>query len=57
MRLATPPTIRSLIGWVQSTEEGWPVDGFQLHQAYPAYKPNYIEARYAKGYDMAARQR
>jgi hypothetical protein len=41
-------------GWVQSTEEGWPVGGFRLHQAYPNYKPNYTAAKYAKGYDMAA---
>ncbi|HSK46749.1 MAG TPA: cytochrome c3 family protein [Coriobacteriia bacterium] len=38
--------------WVQSTEQGWPVGGFRLHTAYPAYIPNYTEARYAKGYNM-----
>jgi hypothetical protein len=41
-------------GWVASTEEGWPVGGFRLHTSYPNYKPNYTEARYAKGYNMLA---
>jgi cytochrome c553 len=36
-------------GWVSSMEEGWPVGGPRLHQAYPDYKPNYTEAKYAKG--------
>jgi hypothetical protein len=41
-------------GFVQSTEEGWPTGGFRLHTQYPGYKPSYTEARYAKGYNMAA---
>ncbi len=39
-------------GFVSSVEEGWPVNGFRLHTAYPAYVPNYTTAMYAKGYDM-----
>ena len=39
-------------GFVSSVETGWPVNGFRLHTAYPAYKPNYTTAMYAKGYDM-----
>ena len=31
--------------------------GFRLHTAYPAYKPNYTSARYAKGYDMTQNTR
>ncbi|HET6351450.1 MAG TPA: cytochrome c3 family protein [Coriobacteriia bacterium] len=41
-------------GFVASTEEGWPVGGFHLHQEYANYKPDYTTGRYAKGYDMAA---
>ena len=41
-------------GFVSSVETGWPVNGFRLHTAYPAYKPNYTTAMYAKGYDMTA---
>jgi predicted Fe-S protein YdhL (DUF1289 family) len=36
-------------GWVSSVEPGWPVGGFQLHTAYPAYVPNYTTPLYAKG--------
>jgi len=39
-------------GFVSSVEQGWPVNGFRLHTAYPAYTPNYTTAMYAKGYDM-----
>jgi len=39
-------------GFVSSVEPGWPVAGFRLHTAYPAYTPNYTTAMYAKGYDM-----
>ena len=39
-------------GFVSSVEPGWPVNGFRLHTAYPAYTPNYTTAMYAKGYDM-----
>lgn len=39
-------------GFVSSVEIGWPVNGFRLHTAYPAYRPNYTTAMYAKGYDM-----
>lgn len=39
-------------GFVSSVETGWPVNGFRLHTAYPAYEPDYTTARYAKGYDM-----
>jgi len=39
-------------GYVSSVETGWPVNGFRLHTAYPAYEPNYTTAMYAKGYDM-----
>ncbi len=41
-------------GFVSSVEPGWPVNGFRLHTAYPAYTPNYTTAMYAKGYDMLA---
>ncbi len=41
-------------GYVSSVETGWPAGGFRLHTAYPAYKPNYTEPRYARGYDMTA---
>ncbi len=39
---------------MSSVETGWPVNGFRLHTAYPAYSPDYTTARYAKGYDMTA---
>jgi predicted CXXCH cytochrome family protein len=39
-------------GFVSSVEAGWPVNGFRLHTAYPAYTPNYTTPMYAKGYDM-----
>jgi len=39
-------------GFVSSVETGWPVNGFRLHTAYPAYTPNYTTPMYAKGYDM-----
>lgn len=51
------PTNPNPDGFVASTEEGWPVGGFRLHQpegTYDAYKPDYTTARYAKGYNMAA---
>jgi predicted CXXCH cytochrome family protein len=41
-------------GFVSSVEPGWPVNGFRLHTAYPAYTPNYTTPMYAKGYDMPA---
>jgi predicted CXXCH cytochrome family protein len=41
-------------GYVSSVETGWPVNGFRLHTAYPAYSPDYTTARYAKGYNMTA---
>lgn len=40
-------------GFVSSVETGWPVNGFRLHTAYPAYRPNYTTAMYAKGYNQA----
>ena len=39
-------------GFVSSVEVGWPTKGFRLHTAYPAYKPSYTTAMYAKGYDQ-----
>lgn len=39
-------------GFVSSVETGWPVNGFELHQDYPGYVPNYTTAYYAKGYDQ-----
>jgi hypothetical protein len=48
------PTDPTPDGFVSSVEPGWPVNGFRLHTAYPAYTPNYTSPMYAKGYDMTA---